>query len=60
MGGPLAGCTGPTAYSISFASNGNKMVRNQRPHRLSIHVRHRPSVRRLDDDDTVVSEYGED
>ena len=59
MGGPLAGCTEPTAYSTPFASNGIKMVRNQRPRRLTIDVRHRPSVRRLDDD-IVVGEYGED
>ena len=28
VGGALAGCTGPTAYSTSFASYGIIMVRN--------------------------------
>ena len=31
VGGPLAGWTGPQAYSTPFASNGQKLVRNERP-----------------------------
>ena len=58
MGRPLGGWTGPTANSTPFALNSIKIVRNQRPRRSTIHVRHRTSVRRLHDD-IVVSEYGE-
>ena len=59
VGGPLAGWTGPQAYSTPYASNGIKMVRkaaSASPTIISVSARRSVDL----DDDKVVSEYEED